>query len=164
MSKLIIGFLSGMFLTGSLFQFDIGLPNFHKTQIKKSSKLIKNYKKKFKKGVLKRATIRAASIAAETAIPIPIITTGIAVTTVIAITANEHCENQNTLDNIALTLEGGEVDKEKEASISECSSRVYQDAKSAVIDSGSGASQWFGEQYNNASDWWASDQWSSEDK
>ena len=160
MSKLIIGFLFGGFLTGSLFQFDIGLPSFHKTQIKKSSKLIKSYKKKFKKGVLKRATVRAASIAAETAIPIPIITTGIAVATVIAITANEHCETQNTLDNIVLTLEGKEED---EMSISECSSRVYQDARGAVIDSGNGAGQWLEDQYNNTSDW-ASSQWSSEDK
>jgi hypothetical protein len=81
------------------------------------------------------------------------LTAGIAATTVIVITANEHCETQNTLDNITLILEGG---SEKEMSISECSDKIFDDTKEALLESGSDINEWMG----GATDW-ISNQWNS---
>ena len=157
MNKLIVGFVAGTVFTGSLFQFNIGLPSFSNSNIKKATKAIESKKTKLKKGVVKRATVRAAAIIAETAIPLPLVTAGIAATTVIAITADEHCETQNTLENIALVLEGK---PEKELSISECTDKILEDTKDAVLESGSDIDAWMKDAYGGASNW-LSNQWNS---
>jgi hypothetical protein len=155
--KVILGFVAGTVFTGSLFQFNIGLPSFNSSNIKKATKAIKSKKIKLKKGVVKRATVRATAIIAETAVPLPLLTAGIAATTVIVITANEHCETQNTLDNITLILEGR---SEKEMSISECSDKIFDDTKEALLESGSDINGWMEDTYGGASDW-IYNQWNS---
>jgi len=157
MKKIIIGFFIGIFFAGSLFQFDIGFPNLSKKKIQKVSNQVANQKTKLKKGIAKRAVSRAGTAAARTAIPIPVVTTGIAATMAVVITAHEYCEAMQTLENISRTLE----DKELENwSIESCSEEVYEQVKTTAKDSGDSASQWIDDSYDKSIDW-ISNKWDS---
>jgi len=132
MKKIIIAFFIGTLFAGSLFQFDIGLPNYSKNKVKKVSSQVTNQKTKLKKGIAKRAASRAATTAAKTAITIPFVTTGVAATTAVVITAHEYCETMQILENISYTLEGKE---HEEWSLESCSKDVYEEMKTFAKES-----------------------------
>jgi hypothetical protein len=116
---------------------------------KAKSKIVKA-KRSLKKGIIKRASGRAVSVFTQAAVPIPLVGAGVAATTVIAISADEYCETQNTLDNIFLILEGNE---EKDMDVSECSKLIASDVVKASKDSGNDFIKWTESSYKESSEW-----------
>ena len=107
-------------------------------------------RKRLLKGIVKRASGRAASVFAQAAVPIPLVGAGIAATTVIAISADEYCETQNTLNNIFLILDNK---KEKDVDIEQCSKLIYNDSLKASKESGSDFKKWAGSSYDDSKKW-----------
>jgi hypothetical protein len=151
----------------------------NKNTITKAKAKVLKAKSKLKKGIVKRASGRAASVFTQAAVPIPLVGGGIAAITVIGISADEYCETQNTLNNIFLILENKD---EKDMNISQCKDLIINDAVQVSSDQGNDfkkwanssyedSSQWLSEKYGNTSTWvsdgynmsegWIADQWSS---
>jgi len=101
MKKLIIGFIVGLAFTGSLFQFDINLPSYNSTEVKKlknETKKLKEVKQTVKK---RRAKLTSKSVkktskkVAAAAIPLlgTVVVTGLSV--------DDYCSDLE--DNIILS-------------------------------------------------------------
>jgi hypothetical protein len=121
-----------------------------KSKVDNAKRKVLSAKKKLQKGIIKRASGRAASVFAQAAVPIPLVGAGVAATTVIAISADEYCETQNTLNNIFLILEDK---KEKDINISECTELIYRDTIKASKNSGSDFKKWANSSYDESSQW-----------
>ena len=90
MRRYLLGFFAGIFLTGSLFQFDINLPSYDSKAVKKLQAKQTQLKKSIadkKKRITSKHTKKIAKKAALTVIPF------VGAGAVITIGANEYCED-----------------------------------------------------------------------
>jgi len=146
MTKLIIGFIVGLVFTGSLFQFDINLPSYNSTEVKKlknETKKLKNETKKLKEVKQtvkkKRAKLTSKSVkktskkVAAAAIPLlgTVVVTGLSV--------DDYCSDLE--DNIILSNLLN--DTNESFSYDECYANAKKDVKSFWHVMATMLSEWY---------------------
>ena len=112
MRKYLLGFFAGIFLTGSLFQFDINLPSYDSKTAKKLQAKQTQLKKSIadkKKKIASKHTKKIAKKTALTVIPI------VGATAIITMGANEYCEDlEETIELSNLVNDENESFSKKE--------------------------------------------------
>jgi len=116
----------------------------------KAKTKIKNTRKSLKNNIIKKTTVRATSVFAETAVPIPLVSASIAATTVIGITAQDYCETRNTLDNILLIIENK---PEKELTIKGCANQIKKDSIEQAKKSSHDFKKWTESSIQDSVEW-----------
>jgi len=129
MRKYLLGFIAGIFLTGSLFQFDINLPSYDSKVAKKLQAKQTQLKKSIadkKKKIANKHTKKIAKKTALTVIPI------VGATAVITMGANEYCEDlEETIELSNLVNDENESFSKKEC-LNEAKTNMgetYEDTK-----------------------------------
>jgi hypothetical protein len=117
MGKLIVGFIAGTVLTGSLFQFNIGIPTYDSKKVKEFSKKVKDKRAKITSKSIKKIAKRTAAAA------IPLAGAGI----VLGLGVQEYCDNLE--DNILLSNIAN--DDNEPYSLTECSDNALKEVKAA---------------------------------